>query len=422
MRARGREAIMSVRKEIRRRKDGSARVLFIVDVKVKRPDGEVVRVRKVSPVATQRAALAYERELRELLLGHRPPPAQGPAPAHDPAAPALAPPTARAPTLRDFVPEFMRYQASPGASRRGANKPGELREKQRIFDNHLLPAFGDLPLDQLNARRIDGYIAAKSAPPPALVAPERPRRSRPGEPLAAATVANHIILLRRVLTVAHRWDLIDRVPPIQCPAPSRARTDFLTFDEADRFLAAAPAAWRLLLLLAIRTGLRLGELRALRWSDLHLDAGYLRVEQNLTTAGLGTPKSGRSRTVDLAPDLREALRRQSGAPGPHALVFTQPDGAPLSQGQIYRAVRRTAARAQLGRPVHPHLLRHTFASHCVMRGIPLAVVKEWLGHAESRMTERYAHLAPEVRAGYIERLGGGPSVGDPRPQSRSTRG
>src|SRR5690606_29893233 len=71
---------------------------------------------------------------------------------------------ATVPTLAEFVPEFMRFQASPAASRRGANKPGELREKQRTFDNHLLPAFGGVRLDQISARMIDGYVAARSAP------------------------------------------------------------------------------------------------------------------------------------------------------------------------------------------------------------------------------------------------------------------
>ncbi|HRI10852.1 MAG TPA: tyrosine-type recombinase/integrase, partial [Nannocystaceae bacterium] len=246
----------------------------------------------------------------------------------------------------------------------------------------------------------DLYIADKSAPSGS----RSRRRSKFGEPLAAATVANHVILLRRVLSVAHRWELIDRVPPVTCPVAATPRTDFLTFEEAERVVAAAAPEWRVLIHLAVRTGLRLGELRGLRWCDLHLDVGYLRVEQNLTKAGYGAPKSGRARTVDLAADAREALRGHPRTPNREDLVFSQPGGQPVTEGQVYRAVQAAAQRAGIRRKVHPHLLRHTFASHCVMRGIPLAVVKEWLGHAESRMTERYAHLAPEVKAGYIDRL------------------
>jgi integrase len=425
--------------------------MYIVDIKLQHPDGEIVRVRKVSPVANLRGARAYERELREALMERREPPGEAaavlinpptqevhherpqPSPTaatRGPSAPRMnpkgavlreptrsSPPTPagpRAPTFAEFLPEFMRYQASPAASRRGANKPGELREKQRVFDNHLLPAFGSLRLDQISPRMIDRYIAAKSS---SATAKPSTRRARYGEPLAPATVSNHIILLRRVLSVAHRWELIDRVPAIHCPAPGAARTDFLTFAEADRFLGAAEADWRPLLLLAIRTGLRLGEIRALRWRDLHIDPGYLRVERNLTKSGYGQPKSGKARTVEMSIDLRDAMRAHPRARSPEDLVFCQADGRPWSEGQVYRAVKATAKRAGLRRDVHPHMLRHTFASHCVMRGIPLAVVREWLGHAESRMTERYAHLAPEVRSSFVDRLAG-PPIGEPTTGSR----
>jgi integrase len=385
---------MSVRKEVRRRADGSERILYIVDVKVRQPDGEIVRVRKVSPLKTLRAANALEREIRQqFLTGANATASIDDHPEHDAPLPA--------PTLAEFVPEFMRFQASPAASRRGANKPGELREKQRIFDNHLLPAFGALRLDQITARLIDGYIAARS--PPLGAQPSRPRKV--GEPLAPSTLTNHLILLRRVLSVAHRWQIIDRIPTFTSASPKRERLDFLTFDEADRLLAAAAPPLRLLLLLAIRTGLRLGELRALRWRDLHLDGGYLRVERSLTKAGFGSPKSGKARTVDLAHDLRDSLRQLAQPPPrPDQLLFAQPTGEPLSEGNVYRSTRAAARAAGIERPIYPHLLRHTFASHCVMRGIPLAVVKEWLGHSESRTTERYAHLAPEVRATFINRL------------------
>jgi hypothetical protein len=172
--------------------------MYIVDIKLQHPDGEIVRVRKVSPVANLRGARAYERELREALMERREPPGEAAAvlinpPTQEvhherpqqsptaatrgPSAPRMNPEGAvpleptpssrptpagpRAPIFAEFLPEFMRYQASPAASRRGANKPGELREKQRVFDNHLLPAFGSLRLDQISPRMIDRYIARR---------------------------------------------------------------------------------------------------------------------------------------------------------------------------------------------------------------------------------------------------------------------
>ncbi len=456
---------VSVRREERRRKDGTKRTMYLVDIKHQQPSGEVIRLRRVSPVPTLRGARAYELELREALRLGRPLPAAGaedaegaaelaasprttgsmvahhqevkveeqtitappsargghkdaPAAGGEPAKPARkrarrpkqAPwqdpqgEPVRVPTLAEFVPEFMRFQASPSASRRGANKPNELREKQRIFDNHLIPTFGAVPLDRFTARMIDNYVASKTAPAGV------PRRSsrRLGKPLAPATVANHLILLRRVLSVAQRWEIIHRIPVVTCPASDNRRLDFLPFEEAERLLAAA-GEWRTLFLLMMRTGLRLGELRGLRWQDVDLARGLLRVHQSLTKAGFGTPKSGKARTVELASDALMALREESerAAATPEALVFLRADGRPLSEQQVYRLLQAAARDAGITRHVHPHLLRHTFASHCVMRGIPLTAVKEWLGHSELRMTERYAHLAPEVRSDLIERLSTG---------------
>ena len=416
--------------------------MYIVDIKLQRPSGEVVRVRKVSPVANLRGARAYERELREALLrGDREPPGvaaevstssrfanpgdladeevsdndnddpapavlfgsgypsalrtrerEGDPPPHPRQQRAPQPPRPKIPTFAEFIPDFMRFQASPAASRRGANKPGELREKQRIFDNHLLPAFGALRLDQISARLVDTYVAVKAAPgggasrtrAKATTTAANRRSNARSKALAPSTIANHLILLRRALSVAHRWELIERVPAIQSPIPAEQRFDFLTFEEAERFLAATRPEWRALFLLALRTGMRLGELRALRWRDVDLERGLLRVERNLTKAGYGSPKSGRARTVDLARDLVAALRAHPRGRGGEELVFCQGSGEPLSEGQMYRACQATAKAARLGRRVHPHMLRHTFASHCVMRGIPLAVVREWLGHAEDR--------------------------------------
>lgn len=101
---------------------------------------------------------------------------------------------------------------------------------------HLLPAFGHLRLDQITARVIDRYIAAKTRP---ADAPRR-RPGKLGEALAPGSVANHIAVLRRVLSVARRWELLDRVPTIVCPPVWDQRFDFLTFE--DRALPRGPTS------------------------------------------------------------------------------------------------------------------------------------------------------------------------------------
>jgi integrase len=206
-----------------------------------------------------------------------------------------------------------------------------------------------------------------------------------------------------MLNVALRWDMVERVP--QIPTPKKpGRTDFLSKAEAKSLVENAGDTWRPLLLLGLRTGLRLGELRGLRWRDVDLDGSRIHVEQSVTAVGIGTPKSGKGRSVPLAHDIREVLGQQRRQQKPGTLVFAQPDGSPLAHITIHRALRRAASSAGIDRKVTPHLLRHTFASHAVLAGVPLRVVQEWLGHADISMTMRYAHLSPEGQGGMIERL------------------
>ena len=71
---------------------------------------------------------------------------------------------------------------------------------------------------------------------------------------------------------------------------------------------------------------------------------------------------------------------------------------------LYRVLVAAAKRARVGKHVHPHMLRHTFASHCTMLGVPPAKIQQWMGHASLQTTERYAHLRPDFGDDLIEGL------------------
>ena len=303
----------------------------------------------------------------------------------------------KVPTLRKFTPEFMEFCASPAASAKGANRPNTLREKERIFALYLLPAFGDRRLDQIGPRDVDRFAARLAA-----------------QGLKPNTVGNILITLRRLLRVAHRWGLIPSVPEFTARKvkPDRVEPDaFLDFEETERFLAAASPELHPLLLVAVRTGLRTGELRGLRWCDVQLDdaAGKprLHVRQTLTKAGFGPPKSGKSRDVPLSWDAAQALR---DLPRRGSLVFCQPDGSPLASNALERACKATMRAANLTRvdgspkALGGHSLRHTWASHCMMQGFPPRVVMAWAGWSSLAMLERYSHLSPEHCTDHIDRL------------------
>lgn len=157
---------------------------------------------------------------------------------------------------------------------------------------------------------------------------------------------------------------------------------------------------------ALRTGLRIGELMALQWSDLDLVAGRVLVQRAISCGVLGTTKNGKEREVALSQQTAAMIRRARHLKG--KWVFCSPDGQRLVRSQtkhpLYRAWRRAGLATPEKKKIGWHVLRHTFASHLVMRGVPLKTVQELLGHSTIEMTMRYAHLSPEVKRDAVERL------------------
>ena len=155
---------------------------------------------------------------------------------------------------------------------------------------------------------------------------------------------------------------------------------------------------------ALNTGLRIGELIALHWSDVDLVKGRLRVSRNDWEGTLGTPKSGKNRDVPLNLAAQKALMALPTRD--FARVFTDNQGTPRKYRQSNYALERICKRAGLA-PIQWHALRHTFASHLVMKGVPLKAVQELLGHGTQAMTERYAHLSPDMRRNAVAVLDSG---------------
>lgn len=135
---------------------------------------------------------------------------------------------------------------------------------------------------------------------------------------------------------------------------------------------------------AFKTGLRVGELLALRWEDLDLVAGRLVVRRTLWRDQEGTPRGGRIREVPLSDDAIATLKAHRHLKGPY--VFCEADGARLTHSRVKDVVPWTCSKAGLAKRLTTHELRHTFASHLVMRGVALKAVQELLGHATIDMS------------------------------------
>ncbi|MEZ4427414.1 MAG: tyrosine-type recombinase/integrase [Nannocystaceae bacterium] len=276
----------------------------------------------------------------------------------------------------------------------------DIINKERNIRLHLLPYFGGLPLNAITRREVDAFRASF-------------RVTSSGGRRRPKTINNVLGTLRAILNVAHGYELVDRFPAFADEKDPKRDPEFLDFDEANAFLAAAPEEWRTLLLFALATGLRRGEYIELRWGDLDLDRKVVRVSRAVRKrGGVFTPKSTkgsrpRSVPLDLDPDVVPAVhqhRALQGSPRADDLVFPGEDGGYLRDHCYYRVVVATGERAGLAKRVRPHILRHTFASHCSMTGVPPRLIQEWMGHESFSTTERYAHLNPAIGTEFIARV------------------
>lgn len=258
---------------------------------------------------------------------------------------------------------------------------------------------------------------------------ERWRTARRKAGVRPTTVNRDLNDLRAMLARAVQWQHL-KAHPLATVKPERidrrANVRYLSADEEGRLLMALAArderlregrtsanAWRdargyealpalgpyadhltPLVLLALHTGLRRGELFALAWPDVNLDAARLTVRGQ-------TAKTGQTRHVPLNAVALTALRTWGARA--EGYVFPSPDNSARPLTDVKTAWLEVLKRASIV-GFRFHDLRHTFASKLVQAGVDLAVVRELLGHSTILMTEKYAHLRPGQSAEAVAKL------------------
>jgi integrase len=260
---------------------------------------------------------------------------------------------------------------------------------------------------------------------------EQWRTARRKAGIRDTTTNRDLDALRAVLSKAVEWkviaehpmkpvkrakvDILGRLRYLSPAEEKRLRTALEDRDEARRDGRRRFNAWRTergytplpdltgysdhmtpIVLLALNTGLRRGELLALAWSDVDF------VQALLTVRG-ASAKTGLTRHIPLNAEALRVLRawRPATIDEDDALVFPGPDGGPMFS--LKTAWSKIAKAAKL-QAFTFHDLRHTFASKLVQAGVDLNTVRELLGHSDIKMTLRYAHLAPEHRAAAVQKL------------------
>lgn len=268
-------------------------------------------------------------------------------------------------------------------------KPSTYDGYRRYLEGHWIPLLGARRLQAVATSDIEEAAAALSA-----------------RGLRAKSVNNYLVPLKRLFAHAVRWGYLKQSPATavqRLPVPHREMRA-LTPAEIRRLLAAVPAEHRLLFELAALTGLRRGELFALKWGDVDLRTARLHVRRAVWQGQFGSPKSERSlRAVDLAPRLVELLEaaRPEGSFEEIAdrLIFPGAGGGPRDPTSFLRR-HFTPALARAGLAgVRFHDLRHSYASLLILAGEHPKYLQAQLGHASITTTlDRYGHLLPGAYA------------------------
>ncbi|MCX6796755.1 MAG: tyrosine-type recombinase/integrase [Candidatus Falkowbacteria bacterium] len=255
------------------------------------------------------------------------------------------------------------------------NKISEINGKRSTLKTHLVPFFSSTPLSSITGFQIEKYKSKKLK-----------------EGLSKKTVNNHLTVLNKCMRSAQEWFDMLRIPRISKMKTPPTKFSFFTNEESQQILKCA-GDWHAMIMIALRTGLRLGELRGLMWEDINWETKVLSVKRSIFRNQIVPPKSNKDRHLPLTDELFSLLsdlRKKKG------YVFTDPDsGNFLEENRPRRALIKIYEQAGL-KPSGWHAFRHTFASHLTMAGAPLKAVQELLGHSNIQTTMRYAHLSPST--------------------------
>lgn len=281
-------------------------------------------------------------------------------------------------TVKPSSPAFGSVAKTYLDNLKAAGKSGYAADQSR-YDRHLKVFLGKKGLDQVGPRTM------------------RDLRNRLHQSGAAAQTVKHVLaLVRRIVNNAiHEkvWTGPNPVGKGLIPKVSNTRLRFLSQAESQALIQACNKRLRPIVITALSTGMRRGEILSLTWKQVDLEHGFIFLERT---------KSGKRREIPISSVLKETLTVLPRDPEIPWVFYNLRTKKPL---QDVKGSFASALKAAEISDFHFHDLRHTFASHLVMGGTPLATVSQLLGHSDISMTMRYAHLSPSHQAAAVESLG-----------------
>ena len=286
-------------------------------------------------------------------------------------------PEAQQRTLTELLDRYLSEHAA-----RRANHRRELTSVK-----NLKAFFGTPTLEQVTPKRIVAY-----------------KNQRYADGVKPATINRELATLKKAFNLARReWEWCDDNPVcrVSMEQENNTRDRWLTVDEEARIVSAAPAWLRELMVFAIHTGMRQGEILGLTWAGVDLFRRTVTVFQS---------KNGERRTIPLNQTALDLLKHKYGGRSVDTeLAFPSEAQTRLNASNISRSLNLALAKAKMT-DFHFHDLRHTCATRMVQAGVDLYKVQRLLGHKSPIMTQRYAHHCPESLRDGVEALDVGRAV------------
>jgi integrase len=308
--------------------------------------------------------------------------------------------TDRVPTVAEYLEYWLHQAVKPRV------RPLTYAGYSVNVRNHLVPTLGKIRLDRLSPQDVQQMMNDR------LAAGFSPK-----------TVTYMQQVLRTALELARRWEIIDRNVASLVDPPRRVRPTIRPLDpsQARAFLQSLRGnRLEALFSVALALGLRQGEALGLRWEDIDMASGVLRIRSQLQRINgrltLVEPKTERSRRTLVVPPtilghLREHEQRQAAERlwagskwTESSMVFSNRVGGPLQARNVIREFHKALRTAGLKR-IRFHDLRHSCATLLLVQHVPARVVMEVLGHSEISTTmDTYSHIVPELQREAAERV------------------
>lgn len=311
-----------------------------------------------------------------------------------------------------FLPWLQLYKAPP------TTKPTTFGSYIDVYNTHLLPYFGEMQLHAITTDVMQAYYQEK----------QKDGARKDGKPggLSAKTIRNHHMLLKDFFDYAKKKYRLDGNPTEDTNRPEviTPQRRVLSTEEMSIFIQEVmKESQRVAILFNLFTGLRRGELLALRISDLNLTKQTFRVSRNLERVQTGAismdnpniqvldfkPEHKTQLIIQNTPKTKSSCRevpmsdalcglvvqhifflQHTGHPNPDNLLFPSKTGTHIDPKSFEIRLTAVSKRCEI-RKVNPHALRHTFATRLVEENVPLTTVKEILGHSSIQTTQLYTH-------------------------------